>query len=252
MRFIGLSCAAIAICATPLVSVADGFDGNRYSADLQRDYKSEISASAAYLAVMNEGAVIIDVRTVEEYVGGHPPGAYSIPFPHVTNRQCSNPDSDCFDTYIAQDPADFVAAVDALGLDDDTQIITMCRTGFRSVLAGNLLADADYTNVQNMWEGFKGKLKQNEGITIEDIRGKGEIDGEKFTFKGASVDVLGEDLDLDGDGEVTGSDPYSLDLDGWANFAGLPVAFITDDDWNESQIGDLNYGDLYYEVTGER
>lgn len=247
MRFIRLSCAAIAICATP-ISIADGFDGNRYSADLERNYEREISASAAYLAVMNNGAVIIDVRTVEEFVGGHPPGAISIPFPHVTNRQCSNPESPCFDTYIPQDPGAFVDKVNALGLDPNAQIITMCRTGFRSVLAGNLLAAADYENVQNMWEGFKGKLKQNEGITIENIRGKGEIDGDKFPFKGASVDVLGDDLDLDGDGAVTGSDPYSLDLDGWANFAGLPVEF----DWVPSQIGDYEYEDLYDEVIGER
>jgi rhodanese-related sulfurtransferase len=248
MKRVCLISAVLAFCATPAISVADGLDGNRYSADLERDYKSEISASAAYLAAMNDGAVIIDVRTIEEYVGGHPPGAYSIPFPHVNNRQCSNPESPCHGDYIGQTPEDFVTAVNGLGLPKDTQIITMCRTGFRSVLAGNLLAGDDYTNVQNMWEGFKGKVKQNEGITIEDIRGKGEIDDEKFTFKGASVDVLGEDLDLDGDGEVTGSDPYSLDLDGWANFAGLPVSF----DLNPDQLRDPNYPDLYYNVEGIR
>ena len=245
MKRIYLISAMLAFCATPALSVADGLDGNRYSADLQRDYNSEISASAAYLAAMSDGAVIIDVRSIEEYVGGHPEGAYSIPFPHVTNRQ--RDDSKPF-AYIPQDPDAFVAAVNALGLDKNAQIITMCRTGFRSVLAGNLLAADGYTNVQNMWEGFKGKVKQNEGITIEDIRGKGEIDDEKFTFKGASVDVLGEDLDLDGDGEVTGSDPYSLDLDGWANFAGLPVSF----DLNPDQLRDPNYPNLYYNVVGIR
>ena len=247
MKRIYLISAMLAFCATPALSVADGLDGNRYSADLQRDYNSEISASAAYLAAMSDGAVIIDVRSIEEYVGGHPEGAYSIPFPHVTNRQ--RDDSKPF-AYIPQDPDAFVAAVNALGLDKNAQIITMCRTGFRSVLAGNLLAADGYTNVQNMWEGFKGRLKQNIGITIEDIRGKGEIDGEKFTFKGASVDVLGEDLDLDGDGEVTGSDPYSLDLDGWANFAGLPVNFDLDDDLISMEY-DYIY-ETYEPLGGER
>ena len=247
MKRIYLISAMLAFCATPALSVADGLDGNRYSADLQRDYNSEISASAAYLAAMSDGAVIIDVRSIEEYVGGHPEGAYSIPFPHVTNRQ--RDDSKPF-AYIPQDPDAFVAAVNALGLDKNAQIITMCRTGFRSVLAGNLLAADGYTNVQNMWEGFKGKVKQNEGITIEDIRGKGEIDDEKFTFKGASVDVLGEDLDLDGDGEVTGSDPYSLDLDGWANFAGLPVNFDLDDDLISMEY-DYIY-ETYEPLGGER
>ena len=248
MNQICLISAGLAFCATPALSVADVLDGNRYSADIERDYKSEISAYAAYLAaVVNDDAVIIDVRSIEEYVGGHPEGAYSIPFPHVTNRQ--RDETKPFE-YIPQDPTAFVAAVDALGLAKDTQIITMCRTGFRSVLAGNLLAAAGYTNVQNMWEGFKGRLKQNLGGTIEDIRGKGEIDGEKFTFKGASVDVLGDDLDLDGVNGVDGSDPYSLDLDGWANFAGLPVDFDLDDD-----LISLEYEyiyDAYEPLGGER
>jgi rhodanese-related sulfurtransferase len=241
--------AVLAFCATPVLSVADGLDGNRYSADLQRDYKSEISASAAYLAAMNEGAVIIDVRTIEEYAGGHPPGAISIPYPWVHNRGQKTVDGvNYFYDRIRQEDSDFVDAVNDLGLPKDTQIITMCRTGFRSVNAGNLLAADDYSNVQNMWEGFKGRLKQNIGGTIEDIRGKGEIDGEKFTFKGASVDVLGDDLDLDGVNGVDGDDPYSHDLDGWANFAGLPVSF----ELNPDQLKDPTYYDLYFLVAGER
>jgi rhodanese-related sulfurtransferase len=217
--------------AAPLNAAADGLDGNRYSDTLERRYAADISASAAYLATnppkgfgRGQSAVIIDVRTVEEFVGGHPPGAISIPFPHIHNRQYSDPADPNHDLYIGQDPADFVAAVDDLGLSADTLIITMCRTGFRSVLAGNLLADAGYTNVQNMWEGFKGRLKQN---------------------------VAGEDVDLDGDGFVDGSDPYSGDLDGWANFAKLPVSFKLRP-WQIYPDPDYQYRYLYYSVEGER
>lgn len=218
----------VTLCILPICALADGTDGNRYSDSLEREYASEISASAAYLATKRprgfgkgrNSAVIIDVRTIEEYVGGHPPGAYSIPFPHINNRQYSNPEDPNHYLYIGQNPDDFVDSVNALGLRKDTQIITMCRTGFRSVLAGNLLAAEGYTNVQNMWEGFKGRLKQN---------------------------VAGEDVDLDGDGVVDGSDPYSGDLDGWANFAGLPVS-------NRLKYRKLYqpYGYLYYTVEGER
>lgn len=217
--------AILTLCATSFVTVADGGDGNRY--DLERRYASEISASAAYLATNppqgfgkgKNSAVIIDVRTIEEYVGGHPPGAYSIPYPHINNRQCADPESLCHDTYIGQDDDAFVKAVDALGLPKDAQIITMCRTGFRSVGAGNLLADAGYTNVQNMWEGFKGNLKTN---------------------------TAGDEVDLDGVGGVDGS-VYSGDLDGWANFAGLPVSY-------ELKHWQLfpEYMDLYYTVEGVR
>lgn len=219
--------AVLAFCAAPVLAFADGHEdaGNRY--DLEGIYASEISASAAYVATNppkgfgngNGSAVIIDVRTIEEYVGGHPPGAYSIPFPHVNNRQCSNPENPCHGDYIGQDPEDFVAGVDALGLPKDAQIITMCRTGFRSVLAGNLLAEAGYTNVQNMWEGFKGNAKEN---------------------------TSGDLVDLDGDGEVS-TDPFSGDLDGWANFAGLPVSYKL----KHWQLYGP-YMDLYYTVEGIR
>ncbi len=215
----------------PLNAFADGNDGNRYSNILTRAYHSEISAASAYRNTTEtkkekhhhrhrddnkQQAVIIDVRTIEEYVGGHPRRAYSIPFPHIYNRQ-RNPDKG---EYIPQDPADFVAAINALNLPKDTLIITMCRTGYRSVLAGNLLATEGYTNVRNMWEGFVGRLKQN---------------------------LAGDDLDLNGDGAVVGSDPYSGDLDGWANYQELPVSM-------KLKYPQLYkpYISLYFSVTGER
>jgi rhodanese-related sulfurtransferase len=202
--------------------------GNRYN--LPGTYESEISASASYLATINpppegseiEQTVIIDVRTIEEYVGGHPPGAISVPFPWVHNRSQKDVDGvNYFYERIAQDPKDFVAAVKALKLHPTkTQIITMCRTGFRSVNAGNLLAQAGFKHVKNMWEGFKGNPKQN---------------------------TAGDLVDLDGDGVVS-TDPFSGDLDGWANFAGLPVSY----DLNPDQLKDPNYYELYYLVAGER
>ena len=215
-----------ALSLIPVSAIADGSDGNRYSDELVREYHAEISAAAAYLATQGHGhhrwkhrgnkAVIIDVRTIEEYVGGHPPNAYSIPFPHIYNRQRDPLKGD----YIGQAAEDFVAAVNALNLPRDTLIITLCRTGYRSVLAGNLLAAEGYTNVRNMWEGFKGRLKQN---------------------------LAGEDLDLDGDGVVDGSDPYSGDLDGWANYQGLPVSM-------KLKFSRLHppYMSTYFNVTGER
>jgi rhodanese-related sulfurtransferase len=212
--------------ALPLTANADGLDGNRYSDELERNYVSDISASAAFIAsgggkgVAGKDAVFIDVRSIEEFVGGHPPNAYSVPFPHINNRQYSDPDDPNHAFYIGQEPEAFVAGVDALGLPKDTYIITVCRTGARSVLAANLLVEAGYTNVHNMWEGFKGRLKQN---------------------------VAGEDLDLNGDGVIDGDDPYSGDLDGWANFANLPVSYKL-----RSWQLYWPYEYLYYQVEGVR
>jgi rhodanese-related sulfurtransferase len=222
--------------STCFICAAANADGNRYGLD--RHYKSEISPAKAYLLTNNDRdnrngryensyghgennkAIIIDVRSVEEYVGGHPPGSYSIPFPHVHNRGCASEDSPCHDTYIPQAPEDFVAAVNALGLPKDTLIVTMCRTGYRSVLSANLLAADGYTNVRNMWEGFKGDAK---------------------------VDTNGNKVDLNNDGVVDDDNPYSGDLDGWANYQELPVSHKLKADHLDPQ-----FMSLYYSVTGER
>lgn len=250
----------IACCLLPISVIADGLDGNRYSEDLGRTYHSEISAAEAYLSTKDNGrshhrhhgkkggpkAVIIDVRTIEEYKGGHPPGAYNVPYPHIYNRQrsASKPYA-----YIPQTDENFVAAVNALGIDKDTLIITMCRTGFRSVNAGNLLADEGYTNVRNMWQGFKGKLKNNE---TSEVAAKLDEDGAPVYDENGdlvTVPVLGAFLDLDGDGVVNGSDPYSGDLDGWANYQRLPVSYKLKHNRLYPE-----YVNLYYDpkVIGER
>jgi len=223
---------------SPAIAQADGLDGNRY--DLEKRYNSEVSAARAYLEAIAEKddtnpAVIIDVRTLEEHKGGHPAGSINIPYPHINNRQCANPDSACHPTYIGQTPAKFVEEVNKLVeagvLSKDTPIITMCRTGFRSVGAGNLMADDDFTNVRNMWQGFKGNLKYNEtsevAAKLDDTKKKPKAlidNGEKVL-----IPVLGQALDLDGDGDVDKSDVFSGDLDGWANYQGLPVDYELED-----------------------
>ncbi len=169
-------------------------EGNRY--DLPRDYHSEVSAARAYILTNhNKGnidnadfanAVIIDVRTVEEYGAGHPPKSSNIPFPHIHARPNK-------DNYIGQDPEQFVSDVIAAFPERSTPILTLCRTGYRSVLAANLLAEAGYTNVRNIWQGFVGRTK---------------------------VDTVGNTLDLNNNG-VDGDDG---DLDGWTNYQELPVS----------------------------
>jgi rhodanese-related sulfurtransferase len=165
-------------------------NGNRYN--LPRCYYSEISSAQAYLLTTHDqgyvsgdefaGAVLIDVRAINEYVAGHPSGAWNIPYPRIY-RDGINPD-------ILQDPVVFVAAVEERFPDKETSIFTLCRTGFRSVLAANLLAEAGYVNVRNIWEGFVGNHK---------------------------MDVDDNVLDLNNDGEIN-----DADRDGWANYQGLP------------------------------
>ena len=176
-------------------SINANAEGNRY--DLPRNYHSEVSAAKAYILSNHDrgnvgksdfaNAVIIDVRTVEEYGAGHPPKSQNIPFPHIHSRP-NHPD-----IYIPQLPEQFVNDVLADFPDTNTPILTLCRTGYRSVLAANLLADAGYTNVRNIWQGFVGRTKE---------------------------DTAGNTLDLNNDGV----DGDAGDLDGWSGYQELPIS----------------------------
>jgi rhodanese-related sulfurtransferase len=201
--------------------------GNRYG--LPQVYHSEISAAEANVLTSHDlgnktgndfsNAVIIDVRRVSEHLAGHPPKSYSIPFPHVDGSPNEPNDSTgyigydlsynphiCFDAGCDDgtnndgtlSPDDFVAYVESLFPDKDTHILTLCRTGYRSVQAANLLTDAGYTNVRNIWEGFVGQPK--------------------YAYDGGTVKIPLEQLDLNHDGSFT-----DADKDGWTNFQGLPT-----------------------------
>lgn len=196
-------------------------DGNRYNQP--RMYHSEISVAQAYLAMehskgwnnnANKGQpkpVLIDVRTLREYAAGHPEDAHNIPFPNIYGSA-------------DQDPAVFYWEVYELVKGNlDTPIMLLCRTGNRSIRAGNILADPlnldedparvavagmPFTNVRNVWEGFVGLYRYPSGAPQEnayrlDLNNDDEINVDK-------ADVYVQVAD------------HNPDKDGWRNFAGLP------------------------------
>ncbi|WP_240754680.1 rhodanese-like domain-containing protein [Parasulfuritortus cantonensis] len=226
---ITLLAAAIATVLTTTAAADSPPDGNRYYS-LPRYYKAEISVSGAYLAMEHSKdftnapgeakPVLIDVRSLREYASGHPEDAYNVPFPTVSGMGGDAP----------QDPLKLYWEVYRIvGGRMDTPIMTLCRTGHRSVLAGNILANPEsdpatkdrglqpFTNVRNIWEGFVGQPK--------------------YAFKtGSDALELAPDcptgcrLDLNNDGQLNAdaADVYSQtkdanpDKDGWRNFAALP------------------------------
>ncbi|MFN3545133.1 MAG: rhodanese-like domain-containing protein [Thiobacillus sp.] len=147
-------------------------------------YHSEISPAEAFVnTVVKRGnwsnpqqrPVILDVRSTSEYKAGYPQHAINVPYPYIY-QACDatgrHPDGACKKSVsqINQDPTFFVEYVKKLIPNKDTPIYTLCRTGVRSVGAGNLLTDAGYTNVRNIWEGFVGinltaPKKQADGTT---------------------------------------------------------------------------------------
>jgi rhodanese-related sulfurtransferase len=146
-------------------------------------YHSQISPSEAFLnAVVNRGnwtrpserPVILDVRSTPEYKAGHPQHAYNVPYPFIYQHcEKRHPDGACASSgaRISQDDTAFVTYVQSIVPDKHTPIYVLCRTGVRSVGASNLLTDAGYTNVRNIWEGFVGVYLtapkvQEDGSTV--------------------------------------------------------------------------------------
>ena len=73
---------------------------------------------------MEEGYIILDVRTQEEYDEGHIPGAILIPNTEIEDR-----------------------AEDEL-TDKNQLILVYCRSGRRSKLAAEILVELGYTNIR--------------------------------------------------------------------------------------------------------
>ena len=193
--------------------------GNRYGYPVL--YQSDVSSAKAWLDVSSKKGknrpVILDVRRIEEYVAGHPPGSISIPFPHVTGSPTkANDNSNGYIGYdISVDPAvgflaadgkdgtlpiqEFVAYVESLYPNKDKPLYLLCATGHRSVQAANALAKyGKYTHVRNIWEGYNGQPK--------------------YAYTGNVPTNPLIPLDLNNDDLVD-----AKDRDGWAYYQELPT-----------------------------
>ena len=172
-------------------------EGNRYG--YERHYKADISPVVAHNELkQSRSTVLLDVRSVEEYAGGHPPGADHIPYPTARGRGRDDP------ALLRVTPEEFLADVTSRIPDKDTPIITMCSGGGRSAMAANILAKAGYTNVRSIWTGYLGKtLVDNDGKPL-DVNANGVIGGVSLGPDGKPMEDLG-------------------DMDGWAGFHELPT-----------------------------
>jgi phage shock protein E len=93
-----------------------------------------IGAKADLAQLVKEGAMIVDVRTGNEYAGGHIKGSINIPLDQLQNN---------------------------LGkIHKNKVVITCCASGMRSAAAKNLLISKGYTQVYNGggWSSLKAKL----------------------------------------------------------------------------------------------
>ena len=91
--------------------------------------------------------LFVDVRMeIESLYVGRPPGVVNIPwyeYPDLT------PNS-----------GDFVSAVEREAGDKARPVLLICRSGQRSVEAGDALENAGFAEVYNILEGFEGPLDE--------------------------------------------------------------------------------------------
>ena len=78
----------------------------------------------------NEGAIVIDVRSPQEYREGHIDGAISIPEYEIKKK------------------------IENIVLDKDKNIVVYCSSGGRSKKAQKVLKKLGYQNVYNLYEGY--------------------------------------------------------------------------------------------------
>jgi rhodanese-related sulfurtransferase len=101
-----------------------------------------ISPTEADALAREQGYVHLDVRSVPEFVQGHPRGAYNVPLlepgPHGMVEN-----------------ANFLRVVQA-SFAPDTGLVVACRSGNRSQRAAELLIAAGYTRVVEQRAGFAG------------------------------------------------------------------------------------------------
>lgn len=83
------------------------------------------AVNPAILAMMAEGALLVDVRTPEEFSSGHYPGAINIPHDNINK------------------------GLETLGVASDDTIILYCRSGNRSGQAETALRTAGFVNAHN-------------------------------------------------------------------------------------------------------
>lgn len=124
--------------------------------------------------------VVLDVRTPEEYIFvGHAPMARNIPV-KVLNQELTSkkrkPVMEMNPGFVPQVKKDYKVT--------DT-ILVMCRSGGRSAVAVNLLAEAGFKNVYNITDGFEGdKVKDSQSyFNGKRVKNGWKNSGAPWTYK---------------------------------------------------------------------
>ena len=102
----------------------------------------KVNPAEAQRLMDEEEFVYLDVRSIPEFEGGHPRGAYNIPLKHM-------------DSGGMRENGDFVKEVSA-NFPKDAKLIIGCKAGGRSQAAADKLEAAGFTDVKDQLAGYGG------------------------------------------------------------------------------------------------
>jgi rhodanese-related sulfurtransferase len=117
---------------------------------------NHLSPRQAYdFLLAHPDAVFIDCRSEAEYfLVGHP-------LIERTGEESQRPHNICWaDELKLEVNTGFVGDVDRIAGGRDRPVVIICRSGRRSVTAGEALEAAGYASVTNVTEGFEGPLDE--------------------------------------------------------------------------------------------
>ena len=102
----------------------------------------KVTPAEAKQLMDEEGYAYLDVRSIPEFEGGHPKGAYNIPLKHMGDGGMRAND-------------DFVAEVEAT-FGKGAKLIVACKAGGRSKAAAEQLEAAGFQHLKDQFAGYSG------------------------------------------------------------------------------------------------
>jgi len=116
------------------------------------DVKTVSAKEAHKITEDNPKALMIDVRSHMEFLFiGHPTGAINIAW-------IDEPDWTVNPRFIAEIRQTILGGTSHIDNVESAPLLLICRSGKRSLEAGNLLVTSGFHNVYNVEEGFEGEL----------------------------------------------------------------------------------------------
>ena len=159
MKFVVLCVTVIAMTST----VACAFDAASVPPQKRTKVELYLSAqeAASFVAKSPSKTLFLDVRTPAEVMFVGMPTTADANVPYMVEPDFPGWDA-AKSTLKLESNSDFIAEVrrrlSAKGLDSDSAIVLICRSGDRSAAAANLLAQAGLKNVYSVVDGFEGDL----------------------------------------------------------------------------------------------